>query len=133
MIALDKKNISDLQNRQVEKILVYLYDGWCSGSKVDIKEDFELRDDLSLGVSLEEREKLWFEIYLEKKDQEKFENARITKVVSADHTGQKQVRYIYSSDDVLDRCGCGTSFGFEKKKIVIDLEKLKKMRERFRK
>lgn len=127
MIQLDKKNIDDLQSRQIERILVYLYDGWCSGNKVDIKEEFELTDDMVAIESWLEKTK----VYVNNSDKERFENARITKVVSADHTGEEKVRYIYSSDDVLDRCWCGTSFWFEKKKIVIDLEKLKKMRERF--
>jgi hypothetical protein len=43
----------------------------------------------------------------------------------------KQIRYIFSSEEVEDRCGCGTSFAFEKPAPKINLEKLKNMRENF--
>ena len=55
----------------------------------------------------------------------------ITRTVTADHTGQEKTRYIFSNPKVEDRCGCGTSFAFEKKVPKIDLEKLKLLRERF--
>ena len=72
-----------------------------------------------------------FELYIEEKDKEKLESARVTRVVVADHTGEEKVRYVFSSEQILDRCGCGTSFGFEKPVPKIDLEKLRKLRERF--
>ncbi len=61
------------------------------------------------------------------------ENARITRTVTADHTGEAKVRYIFVSDEIEERCGCGTSFAFEKKVPKINLEKLKMMRENFKK
>jgi hypothetical protein len=42
-----------------------------------------------------------------------------------------KTRYIYASEKVLDRCGCGSSFWFEKKKPKIDLAKLKDLKTRF--
>ena len=45
--------------------------------------------------------------------------------------GKEKNRYIFSNEKILDRCGCGTSFSFEKKKVKIDLEKLKKLKENF--
>jgi Fe-S cluster assembly iron-binding protein IscA len=72
-----------------------------------------------------------FEIYVPKVDREHLENANITRIVKADHTGVAQARYIFASNEVEDRCGCGTSFAFEKPVPKINLEKLKKMRENF--
>ena len=68
-----------------------------------------------------------------KTDKQYLENASITRVVVADHTGVAKTRDIFASDDVEDRCGCGTSFAFEKPAPKIDLEKLKQMRENFKK
>jgi hypothetical protein len=72
-----------------------------------------------------------FLIYVEKKDAHHFENATITGIIKADHTGEAKARYVYSSDEVQDRCGCGTSFAFEKKKPKFDFTKLKFLKKDF--
>ena len=119
---LDSKTISDLKEAGAQKVKLFFYDAGCSGTKVDMLiDDFE---DVRL-VCIEEWD---VNIYTEEKDREKFLWARITRVVKADHTGVEQSRYIYSNEAVLDRCWCGTSFSFEKKKIVLDLEKLKDLK-----
>ena len=126
MLQLDSTTITQLEAEGIEKLKVFFYTAGCSGKKVDMTTDFEVDD------SLTQIESCWsFDLYVEKLDKEKLENARITKVVKADHTGKEKVRYIYSSDEVLDRCGCGTSFGFEKKVPKIDLSKLKDMKKNF--
>lgn len=128
-MKLDKKTVLDLMERKVEKILVYFYDAWCSGTKVDIKEDFELSDELTkLDLSSSP-----FEVYVEKKDFDKFNWAIITKTITADHTWNEKVRYIFSNEKVKDRCGCGSSFSFENKKPQIDMEKLKNLKNNFKK
>lgn len=123
MLQLDPKTISELEQSWTEKLKVFFYEAGCSGNKVDMTSEFELTDDLEKLESTYQ-----FDIYVETKDKKNFENARITKVVKADHTGKEKIRYIYTSDDVEDRCGCGTSFAFEKKKPKIDLEKLKNLK-----
>lgn len=128
-MKLDKNTVLDLIERKVEKILVYFYDSWCSWTKVDIKEDFEINDDLE---KLELSSSPFF-VYVEKKDKEKFFKSIITKTISADHTWKEKVRYIFSNEEVKERCGCGTSFSFEKKKPQIDLEKLKNLKNNFKK
>lgn len=128
-MKLDKKTVLDLIERKVEKILVYFYDAWCSGTKVDIREDFIIDDSLE---KLELNSSPFF-VYVEKKDKEKFDWAIITKTIVADHTWKEKNRYIFSNDKVLDRCDCGSSFSFEKKALQIDLNKLKLLREKFKK
>ena len=123
MLQLDPKTISELEQSWTEKLKVFFYEAGCSGNKVDMTTEFEVTDDLE---KLEG--KYQFDIYVETKDKKNLENARVTKVVKADHTGKEKIRYIYSSDDVEDRCWCGTSFAFEKKKPKIDLEKLKNLK-----
>lgn len=128
-MKLDKKTVLDLIERKVDKIFVYFYDAWCSWTKVSIKEDFDITTDLQkLNLSSSP-----FEVYVEKKDFEKFDWSIITKSVVADHTWKEKIRYIFSNKKVLDRCWCWTSFSFEKKKPKIDLEKLKHLREKFKK
>lgn len=119
---LDSKTISDLKEKWVQKVKLFFYNAGCSGTKVDMLiDDFE-SDSL---VCVEPGD---IQIYTEEQDTEKFQGARITRVVKADHTGEEQARYIYSNEAVLDRCGCGTSFSFEKKKVTIDLDKLKDLK-----
>lgn len=126
MLQLDPKTISELEHSWTEKLKVFFYEAWCSGNKVDMTTHFKVTDDLEILES-----EYSFDLYVEIKDKKNLENARITKVVKADHTGKEKIRYIYSSDDVEDRCWCGTSFAFEKKKPKINLEKLKNLKSNF--
>ncbi len=127
MLQLDSKTTSEFEQLWVKKLKVFLYDAGCSGSKIDI-----LCDDFEVNTSLEKMEsETLFSIYVEKEDKEKLSNCRITRTVKADHTGQEKTRYIFTSEAVEDRCGCGTSFAFEKPAPKIDLEKLKNLRKDF--
>jgi len=127
MLQLDKKTVSEFENAGVKQLKVFFYEAGCSGNKIDMQTDFELTDDIEMIDS-----EYLFSLYVPKTDRVYLENAKITRVVKADHTGREQVRFIFTSWEVLDRCGCGTSFAFEKKQPKIDLEKLKKMRENFK-
>lgn len=144
MLELDKKFLAELENTWVQKLKVFLYQAGCSGTKVSVETDFEVTDELvelpppNLPLSGEEwsssdpvREGI--KIYIPKTDLIHLQNGRLTRTLKADHTGQEKVRYIFTSEEIQDRCGCGTSFAFEKKKPKIDLEKLKIMRENFKK
>ena len=126
MLQLDKKTVSEFEDAGVKKLKVFFIEAWCSGTKIDMNSDFEVTTDIDKLKS-----EYGFELYVPKTDKEHLENAKITRVVVADHTGIEKTRYIFASDEIEDRCGCGTSFAFEKPVPVIDLEKLKKMRENF--
>ena len=135
MLQLDSKTITQLEAEGIEKLKVFFYTAGCSGKKVDMTTDFDITDDLislPLAKGVPDEGGGGIICYVPKFDYKYLENARITKVVKADHTGKEKIRYIYSSDDVLDRCGCGTSFGFEKKIPKIDLSKLKDMKKNFK-
>ena len=130
---LDNNTLKSLQEQGVKKVKLFFYEAGCSGMKVDMMmDDFDYAD-LTPTLSLEEREQVGFQIYVEKKDEEKFRWARITRVVKSDHTGKEKVRYIYSNDEVKERCGCGSSFSFEKKVPKLNLEKLKELKEKMKK
>ena len=126
MLILDKKMVAHFEEQWLEKIKVFFYEAGCSGTKIEVSTDFDVDESLEKMKS-----EYGFELYIEEKDKEKLESARVTRVVVADHTGEEKVRYVFWSEQILDRCGCGTSFGFEKPVPKIDLEKLRKLRERF--
>ncbi len=111
----------------MKKLKVFFIEAGCSGTKIDMTSEFELNDEIDKLES-----EYTFELYVPKTDKPYLENARITRVIKADHTGKEKIRYIFSSNEVEDRCGCGTSFAFEKAVPVIDVEKLKSLRENFK-
>lgn len=127
MLTLDKKTIAEFEESWIKKLKVFFYEAWCSGTKIDMSSDFEINNEIDKLES-----EYSFKVYVPKSDREYLENAKITRVVVADHTGESKTRYIFASDEVEDRCGCGTSFAFEKPVPVIDLEKLKLLRQNFK-
>lgn len=127
MLTLDKKTVSEFETTGVEKLKVFFYSAGCSGTKIDMETEFEVTSEVDKLDS-----DYGFELYVPKTDREHLENANITRVVVADHTGEAKTRYIFASSEVEDRCGCGTSFAFEKPAPKVDLEKLKKLRENFK-
>ena len=133
MINFDKNFFKYLNDIWAKKIWVFFYEAGCSGTKVDIKiDDFDtapLHPIRHLPPS--KGEEVSVTIYVKEEEREKFEWARITRTIKADHTGQEKIRYILSHPKVKERCGCGTSFSFEKKAPQFDLEKLKNLKKKF--
>lgn len=127
-INLDKNFLKFLEEKKVEKIKIFFYEAWCSGLKIDI-----LFDDFEISENLEEFENIWnLRIFVEKKDKQKFENAQIIRTVKADHTWVEKVRFMFLNTNLVkDRCGCGSSFSFEKKKPKINFENLKNLKKNF--
>lgn len=128
MFKLDKKYTLELIENKVEKIFIFFYEAWCSWYKIDVKTDFEISDDLEkLNLNIP------FSIYVEKKDKDKFDWATIVRTIKADHTGKEKIRYIYSNAKVEDRCGCWSSFAFEKKKPQLNIKNLEEFKNKFKK
>lgn len=127
MLTLDKKTVSEFEVSGVTKLKVFFIDAWCSGTKIDMSTEFDLEDDIDKLES-----KYGFELYVPKTDKKFLENAKITRVVVADHTWVAKTRYIFAHNEVEDRCWCGTSFAFEKPVPKVDLEKLRLLRENFK-
>lgn len=127
MLQLDTKTVNEFENSRIEKLKVFFIEAWCSGTKIQMETEFEVSSEIDRLES-----DYGFALYVPKTDRKYLENARITRVVKADHTGIEKTRYIFSSDDVEDRCGCGTSFAFEKPAPKIDLEKLRNLRNNFK-
>ena len=126
-LKLDKNTVNLFKEKWSKNILVYFYDAWCSGTKIDLTDDFEITDDL---IILKNENQI--NIYVKKSEKDYLENWIIAKVTKKDHTWKEKVRYIFTSNKVKDRCGCWSSFSFrEKKKPKIDLEKLKSFKNKF--
>lgn len=126
-LKLDKNTLSDLNGKQVKNIKLFFYDSWCEWTKLDIEENPDISN-LELIINID-----WINVYSSFEDKDKFEDCSITKTVTADHSWKEKIRYIYSSEKVKWRCGCWSSFSFEKKKINIDLNKLKDIKLNFKK
>ena len=128
MLRIDKKYLEELENKKIKKIFLYFYDAWCSWKKLDIMEEDFLLDWTEL---LEER---WdISIYVKEEEKKYFENANIARIIKKDHKWEEKSRYIYNSEVIEDRCGCWSSFAFEKKKPKLNLENLKNLKKAFNK
>lgn len=122
-IKLDKNTVKYFVVKKISKIKIFFYDSWCSWTKIDISDDFEIDENL-----VQINSDYLFTIYIEKKDQENFKNCNITRMVKSDHTWIEKIRYIFTSNEVKERCWCGSSFSFDKKEVKIDFNKLKDMK-----
>lgn len=113
---------------KAEKVKIYFYTSWCAWNKVDITDNFEINDDL---VLLETNYD--FEVYALKNDIEKIKDSIITRIdlkqdEENEHIKWKKFKYIFVNDNIKERCGCWTSFSFEKKKLKINFDKLKSLK-----
>lgn len=127
-LNLDKNFLKFLEEKNTKKIKIFFYEAGCSWLKIDI-----LFDDFEISEDLEKFENIWdLEIFVEKKDAEKFENANIIRTLKADHTWLEKVRFMFLNTNLVkDRCGCWSSFSFEKKKPKINFENLKNLKNLF--
>ncbi len=112
-INIDKNTISDLNSRGIKNIKVFFYSSGCAWTKVNIEENPDVSD-LELLENLD-----WINIFASKEDLTKLKWWTITKVMW---------KYIFSSQVVKSRCGCGSSFSFEDKGKVLALHKLKDLK-----
>ena len=129
MLKIDKNTLLFFKEQKAKKIKIFFYNSGCSWIKVDITSEFEI--DKSVEFFKEEDN---IKIYIEKIEKDKLKNCSITRVVTADHTWNEKVRYIYKSEEVKERCGCWSSFSFwEWKKVKLDLTKLKNFKNNLKK
>ena len=111
---LKSKNLTSLFSEN--EIKVHFYSSGCEGTKVNITSDFEK-------TNLENFALHGKTIYFESQDKDKLDGAKILKKVDTGKGHQSNDKYLFISPKVESRCGCATSFSFEKK--LIDKSKLK--------
>jgi len=107
---LDKNSIQTFLEKGVHSVFISLIQSGCSGTKVSVQTEF---DRTSLVSSLLTPD---LTAFYRKEEQELLEQGHITFAKG---------KWIFSSEKVQDRCGCGESFSFEKK--LIDTDKLTKL------
>jgi hypothetical protein len=111
-----------------DEIKVFFYEAWCEWTKINITEDFE-KDWLSFF------ELNWKKVFYEKKDENNLDSWKIfpkkedNLEQNSEHS--ENDKYLFISPKVKWRCGCATSFSFERK--LIDKDKLNKLKNVFRK
>lgn len=109
-ITFDSKTLADFESRSVREVFVRFVAKGCEGTKVDVLEDFEHE-----GLECETAGSLG--VYVLPQERSRFDGARLTRVGT---------KWIFTSEQVTGRCGCGSSFSFDKK--LVDKNKLAKLR-----
>ena len=118
-----EKNILDKFWREIK---VFFYEAWCEWTKINITEDFK-KDWLSFF------ELSWKKIFYEKKDENNLDWWKILQKTEDKNQSKhsQNDKYLFISPKIKWRCGCATSFSFEKK--LIDKDKLNKLKNAFKK
>lgn len=116
-----EKNILDKFWREIK---VFFYEAWCEWTKINITEDFK-KDWLSFF------ELNWKKIFYEKKDENNLDWWKIFSKTETNSEHSQNDKYLFISPKIKWRCGCATSFSFERK--LIDKDKLNKLKNAFKK
>lgn len=119
-LEIDGKILEKFDN----DIKVFFFTSGCEWTKVNITWEFEknwLKNTQINGKN----------IYFEESDEKNLDWAKILIKQSTNWEHWKNDKYLFISPKVQSRCGCATSFSFERK--LIDKEKLNKLKVAFKK
>lgn len=111
---LDKNSIQSFLEQGVHEISISFIQSGCAGTKVSVETEFDRTGLVSAPIT----ENLV--AFYKPEEREVLETGRITFAKG---------KWLFASDKVQDRCGCGSSFSFEKK--LVDSSKLAKLQEIF--
>lgn len=107
---LDKNSIQTFLDIDIHSIFISFIQSGCAGTKVSVETEFDRTGLMSSPVTPE------LMAFYRKEEQELLEQGHITFAKG---------KWLFSSEKIQDRCGCGSSFSFEKK--LIDTSKLAKL------
>lgn len=113
-----------LQSFSARDIKVFFYSSGCEGTKLDLTDDFDVTWLKSIEIS-------WKNIFFSPEDEKKLEWGNIVPKTSTLEWHGGKAKYLFISPKVESRCGCATSFSFEKK--LIDKDKLSRLKTAFAK
>ena len=113
-----------LQSFSSPNLKVFFYSSGCEGTKIDITDDFD-------PTWLESCEISGKNIYFSLEDGQKLEWGNIVPKTSSVEWHGWKAKYLFVSPKVQSRCGCATSFSFERK--LIDKSKLSQLKTAFQK
>lgn len=107
-----------------QDIKVFFYQSGCEGTKINLTGDFEKQGLQSIRIGEKN-------IYFSAEDAVHLEEGKILlQAPKLDHEGKPSpTKYLFVSPKVQGRCGCASSFSFEKK--LIDSNKLKQLKKAF--
>lgn len=116
LFKIDQKILESFSSSDLK---VFFFKSGCEGTKIDITDEF----DTSWLESIE----IWGKnIYFSLEDGHKLEWGNIVPKTSSVEWHGWKAKYLFVSPKVESRCGCATSFSFERKLIAKDkLSKLK--------
>lgn len=107
---LDKNSIQSFLEKDTHSISISFIKSGCAGTKVSVQTEFDqtglVSSEITPGLTG----------FYQKEEQEVLEQGHITFAKG---------KWLFSSEKIQDRCGCGSSFSFEKK--LIDTGKLAKL------
>jgi Fe-S cluster assembly iron-binding protein IscA len=114
IIKLDKYTCAEFLAQWVTDINVDVLDSGCAGQKISVSPRTESDERLS------SEEHLGIRCWIKPEFVEKLDRAQIAKTKG---------KYYLVSKNIQTRCGCGTSFSFEKKRILVDMAKIHRIRD----
>lgn len=113
ILKLDIHTCEKFIEQWITDVNVDIFQSGCAGSKISVSS--RLVSDHKIST-----EKFrWITCWIEPDLAEKFDGAQIA---------QSQWRYFLVSKNIQTRCGCGTSFSFEKKSVSQDLAKIHRLK-----
>lgn len=111
---LDKNSIQRFLDTDIHSVFISFVRSGCAGTKVSVQTEFEETGLVSSPLTPE------LTAFYRKEEQEILEHGHITFAKG---------KWLFSSEKIQDRCGCGSSFSFEKK--LVDTGKLAKLQKIF--
>lgn len=96
-LQFDPITLRDWKTRSIQSVFVFFVIKGCEGTKVEIQEKFD-----KTGLKSEKIGEI--EVFFLPIDQERLDGARITSAKG---------KWIFTSEQVSNRCDCGTSFSFD--------------------
>ena len=111
---LDKNSIQSFLEQDIHEIFISFIQSGCAGTKVSVQTEFDRTSLISAPIADNHI------AFYKPEELNILEWGRITFAKG---------KWLFSSEKVQDRCGCGSSFSFEKK--LVDSSKLAKLQELF--
>ncbi len=114
--AIDSKILSSFPTTDIK---IFFYNSWCEGTKIDLTSDFETKD-------LEKIEISGKNIYFSPEDGKNLDGGKVIPKTSNVEGHGGKAKYLFISPKIQSRCGCATSFSFQRK--LIDTEKINRLK-----
>lgn len=112
IIKLDKNTCAELISQWITDVNVDVIRAGCAGSKITVTPRTQRDDRISAD------EHLWITLWI---------NPELAEILDGAQIARAKWKYYLVSKKIQSRCGCGTSFSFEKKHILTDLSKIHRL------